>query len=332
MHRKIHQQLLRRQRFVVGAVLLGILLFVLWARARQIPVPVIVGSSVAGVIGALITASYYYKWPWTGLTDAAYPKVDGVEFQRGKTLWDWLQLLIIPSVLAGAALLFNAQSTQTQLEITTDNQREAALQAYIDNMSELLLDGRLRTSEEGSEIRSVARTRTLSTLRQLDGTRKGQVLQFLHESRLIRSPDMIIVLAGADLRDTNLEGADLRGVDLSEADLRGAKFFGAKLRGAKLRGADLSEADLQWADLSEANLTGARLAGADLQWAGIFKADLSMTSIQRANLQEAQLSETDLRGADLQEANLKDAVITLEQLTHAQFLTDAIMPDGSIHP
>ena len=99
-------------------------------------------------------------------------------------MWDWLQLLIIPSVLAAAALLFNAQSTQTQLEITTDNRREAALQAYIDKMSELLLDGKLRTSALRSEIRSVARIRTRSTLRQLDSTRKGQVLQFLQESQI----------------------------------------------------------------------------------------------------------------------------------------------------
>ncbi len=87
-----------------------------------------------------------------------------------------MELLIIPAVLAGAALLFNAESARTQQAIADDNQREAALQAYIDSMSEHLLQDGLRTSPGNAEIRSVARTRTLSTLRQLDEARKGQLV------------------------------------------------------------------------------------------------------------------------------------------------------------
>ena len=54
-------------------------------------------------------------------------------YERGKTLWDWLQLLIIPAVLVGATLLFNMQNTLIQREVTHDSQREAALQAYINS-------------------------------------------------------------------------------------------------------------------------------------------------------------------------------------------------------
>src|SRR5213592_265877 len=54
---------------------------------------------------------------------------------RGKTLWDWLQLLIIPAVLAGGGLWFNQmqknreqqaieQQAKTEREIAEDNQRE----------------------------------------------------------------------------------------------------------------------------------------------------------------------------------------------------------------
>src|SRR5437868_5819370 len=64
---------------------------------------------------------------------------------RGKTLWDWLQLLIIPAVLAIGGYLFNftmtrteqeatKQRDQTERDIASDNQREAALQAYIDKI------------------------------------------------------------------------------------------------------------------------------------------------------------------------------------------------------
>lgn len=91
---------------------------------------------------------------------------------QGKTLWDWLQLLIVPALLAGVALLFSVQSAQTQLRVAQDNQREAALQAYIDRMSEHILNDALRTSAD-AELRSVARTRTLSTLQQLDEAQRA---------------------------------------------------------------------------------------------------------------------------------------------------------------
>ena len=60
-----------------------------------------------------------------------------------------------------------------------DNQRETALQTYIDKMSELLLEKHLRTSQPEEEVRKIARVRTLTVLRGLDANRKGSVLQFL---------------------------------------------------------------------------------------------------------------------------------------------------------
>src|SRR5438128_9059503 len=107
----------------------------------------------------LIILGYIFSWSWTGL--------------HGRTLYDWLQLLIIPVVLAVGGYLFNYTTTkaeqrrtqlqdQTEREIASDNQREATLQAYIDNMSELLLDRKLRESPEDDEVRKIARVRTLT--------------------------------------------------------------------------------------------------------------------------------------------------------------------------
>jgi hypothetical protein len=52
-------------------------------------------------------------------------------------------------------------------------------------MHELILDKRLRKSEEDDEIRNVARARTLAVLRSLDGNRKGHVVRFLCEAGLM---------------------------------------------------------------------------------------------------------------------------------------------------
>lgn len=66
-----------------------------------------------------------------------------------------------------------------------ENQREAALQAYIEKMSTLLLTQNLGDFSEDEEVRKIARGRTLTVLRRLDAERKGRVLRFLHESGLV---------------------------------------------------------------------------------------------------------------------------------------------------
>lgn len=229
-----------------------------------------------------------------------------------KTLWDWLQLLIVPVILAVGATWFNFTQTQVSLQnsqrqhdtdtqISLDHQREEALVTYEKDISDLLLTYQLRSSGDGSEVRSVARARTLSTLQTLDSNRKGFLIQFLSEAGLIKS--RVISLRGANLFKANLWGdnlweADLKNADLWEADLSAANLRGAYLFGAYLRGTNFWEADLRGANLIGANLRGAYFWGADL-WG----------------------------------ANLKDAInTTTEQLEKATSLKDAIMPDGSKHP
>jgi hypothetical protein len=74
---------------------------------------------------------------------------------------------------------------QTERDIVVGNQREIALQDYIDKMSELLLKEHLsELKTEYEEVRKIARVPTLTVLPQLDGRRKRSVLQFLKESGL----------------------------------------------------------------------------------------------------------------------------------------------------
>jgi hypothetical protein len=192
---------------------------------------------------------------WTGFAD--------------KNLWEWLQLLgalAIPVVLAAAGLWFTAQQDQRQQEIEDQRVEEAqkieeqraeserqveeqraqdtALQAYLDQMSSLLLDKDrpLRQSKEGDQVRTLARARTLTLLPRLDGDRKGSVMQFLYESDLLFGT---VDLGGADLSEAYVTDADL-----SDADLRVANLSGADLSNANLSDANLKFADLRYSDLS----------------------------------------------------------------------------------
>jgi uncharacterized protein YjbI with pentapeptide repeats len=192
-----------------------------------------------------------------------------------KTLWNILELLIVPAVLAIGAFYLEEQASNRQEQIADERYKQEqriassryqqeTLKAYFDQMTQLLLEKNLRNSKPESEVRSIARARTLTALRELDETRKGLLLKFLHEAKLISQNKTVVSLSDADL-----SGADLTGANLSHADLTGGKLTGGKLSGAYLSGAYLSYARLRGTDLRGAYLSGAYLRLADLEDANL---------------------------------------------------------------
>lgn len=248
---------------------------------------------------ASFVGGYWLKWGWTGFS--------------AKTEWDWLGVLAIPVVVGWGAVWYTTQQGKVSDRENTDNQRETALQTYIDKISELLLEKDLRESAEGDEVRNIARVRTLTVLPRLNPQRKGMVLQFLYEASLIGKNKHIV-----DLEQANLLEAELYSVNLSGADLRGAFLGGVILYDVNLSGANLSGVSLD-----RAKLVGANLNGADLS-----NTYLGGVNLQFADLKDANLVDADLIGADL--TNAKGT--TDEQLSKVKLLTGAIMPDGTKHP
>lgn len=300
------------------------------------------------LVGVIVLIFAGYKFDWTGFNSYTGPKLDqNQQYRPEKTLWDWLQLLIVPLVLAIGGFWLGQRQKTTEQRSTTDNQRAAALQAYINEMSELLLHEKLRESAEDDEVRTIARVRTLTVLRGLDSNRKASVIQFLHESGLIDKDKHIINLSGADLsgvnlfsanlREANFSGANLNEAALNVADLSGANFSGANLSWANLfranfSGANLNEADLLGADLRKANLNEADLRKARLYEANLRDANLSGADLSGANLCSARLRDADFREANLNETNFREARVTGEQLNQAKSLKGAIISDWLKYP
>jgi uncharacterized protein YjbI with pentapeptide repeats len=263
----------------------------------------------------LFIFGYIFNWSWVGVGQyISPPHPQGSDFQREVTLYDWFQLAIIPAALAGGVWWLNhlqqkrdqelvekrakaerdaaEQRAKNEQKLATDNQREAALQAYIDKMSELLLNGHLaergadgQLKPEHKHVRDVARLRTITVLTQLDARRIGYVFAFLREAELMS--------ATKDDNAISLKNADLHAVNWSQADLRGANLNGVNLSGANLSGA-----------IFFSKIWVPRAFGGTIP----FPTNLA-----------------DLRGADL-----SGAIVTNEQLEAAS-LKDAIMPDGTKH-
>src|SRR5919107_1423917 len=268
-----------------------------WTVGDWIIILLAIAMGMAIVIIA-VCGYVFSEWEWTGLTK---PKL--------RTFWDWLDLLIVPMVIALGGYLFTRSENNRTLEIA-NKQREVdreiaeqrgqddALQAYLDQIGQLLLDKErpLRESKVGDEERTFARARTKEVLWKLSPHRKRNVLQFLYEACLIKRDKKVIDLSGADLRNAYLWKLDLKNADLTGTDIKGAYLSEAKLSGADLRGSMLGRADLR-----EANLVGVDLSNAK-EWTEdqLIAAHLEGATMPNGHTYEDWLKDKEGRGEDME--------------------------------
>ncbi len=235
----------------------------------------------------------------------------------GKSLWDYLDVFVIPtfSALSVALLVFWLEATaRTREKIMTEDRNkqleqersEETVQRYFDRITETLLDDgvaaclladvptrdNMLQAPRMAARRSLVRARTLSALRGLahDGERKGAVIMFLLETGLIEG--LLISLEGAELYGLSLESVDLRSIQLERASLALAR---------------LTEVDLSHSNLSEANM----------MFSNLYKSKFISSILAGCNLNNANLHFTDLRNADLSEASLLGADLTFSNLEGA---------------
>jgi len=294
-----------------------------------------------------------------------------------KTLWEFLDLLIVPLVLAVIGVGFTAQQEARQQQQTEralalqekgaqlqeEEAQNAALQAYLDQMSRLMLEKDLLESEEGDTVFTLAQARTITVLSQLNEEPGKAVSNFLIGSGLLREPFSLLAktdLEGAKLPKVELHGANLAGTQLNRANLAEAELISADFSATEKGGedtnyitADLTRADLTKAALQEANLaectldkvtlTKATLQGADLRSASLQDANLSYAALQGADLSSAEstpnledvplrfleLEATNLTYANLSHAALQDADLSKAVLQNAN-LTDAVLTGANL--
>ncbi|MBN8658321.1 MAG: pentapeptide repeat-containing protein [Anaerolineae bacterium] len=256
--------------------------------------------------------------------------VDWTGFQT-KTLWDWMDLLVIPFVLALGAFFLNRseraveretakQRDNLERQIAKDRQQEAALQAYIDRMSELLLEKKIQGEDDKDEVLKVARIRTVTILRALNVQRNKLVVDFLRDASLVTDENSIF-------NDAKIERVDLSGLDLSyiflkKAVLEGTTFKNSKLSNANLEKADLQECDLTRSNFIHANLQKANLRRTNLRNAFLWFANLQEAVLDEANLQNADLLNAKLQGVNFGNADLRNANFTNADLQSARFYSD----------
>jgi hypothetical protein len=292
---------------VIAVVLLFLLLWIGYTR----------GARISGfgphVVKKIETFEYHGDDEESG---QAQKRSITTETQGARTVWEWLTILTISAVIAGAALIFTTRQVDQQREIQVQQAKDAqelqvqqandaALQAYLEDMGTFVLEKDLRGAGENDDVRLLARARTLAVLDGVSGVRKVRVLEFMFETELLqfRSHDRppVISLKFADLRETRLVKRSI----LSNTDLDRAELMDAKLIDAKLINATLTKADLRGANLSGTDLYGANLSGADLRGAKSWTEEQlrEAESLQGATMPDSQTlkSEDNPDGPTLKE-------------------------------
>lgn len=211
-------------------------------------------------------------------------KPDWMGFGK-KSLWDWLSLLAVPSIIGFATVLINA----SQLDIEQTRQQELSIQRYIDRISELSLDA--RALKNPLQATAIGRAQTAAVLQITDKERTGRVLRFLHEMGLLQK-------YAVSLEDIDLSKAELKGLQLDNMYLEGSNLRGADLENGSFKNVDFEEADLRGADMDDADFSGAGfenalMKGAELDHANLRGADLSLAvGLTQSQLEEACVDET----------------------------------------
>src|SRR5215203_552339 len=273
----------------------------------------------------------------------------------GMMLRGWLPIvgaLLVPFVIALGSWSITwqlekleNQRAETERELAEQRAQDEALQAYLDQMSQLILDRKLLEIEQGNSVHepgdpvhTLAQARTSTAILRLDAEHNESVTHFLITSGLsVRTKDSARLLRGSTLSHAKLSGAHLPNADLGDADLSGADLSNALMVNANLIVADLSGADLSdslldnadlVAHLPNADLSGASLIGADLSEANLRGADLSDADLIGANLSDAVLVNANLSGAVLDNANLSGA----EGITNEELEQQAVSLEGANMP
>jgi uncharacterized protein YjbI with pentapeptide repeats len=154
----------------------------------------------------------------------------------------WRQYVISKDLTIQQNLLTVQQNLITQ---------QQTIDSYFQGISDLVLDDE-GLLEDWPQERALAEGRTAAILSSVDRDGKAKILRFLSSSRLLTPLK----------RDSRLGRAILNGDGgYAEDRVFGVRVIDL---GVMLAGADLSETDLRWTDLSEANLIRVNLNGCDL--------------------------------------------------------------------
>lgn len=257
------------------------------------------------VLLALVGFGIYwgYTAPWTGFAQTGIP--DPNSALPAKRLWDWLELLIVPIVIAIIGTIIGNIQKNSEFRAADEKEKREILQDYYDSILNIILDGKLKKTEaqidpaNENPIQVVIRSKTTTTLEVLDDERKKSVLQFIARAKLINRMNPMILLDELTLNQVNFQQIELISVNLS----------GIEMEQAQLKNAQIFDADLSTANLSAARLLDSRFSYSIFQKTRLAQVNAKNCEFDNCQFLEARLDDARFSNCNFQRANFSGAVL-----------------------
>jgi uncharacterized protein YjbI with pentapeptide repeats len=270
------------------------------------------------------------------------PLNSSIRTTRHRNILGWCKLLfsgLVPVVIGVFTITFSIQQQslsmkqrEQELQNQVDAQQQSLFVTYIDEISHHLLSLSDNNTTQSRLLLHI-RTKTLTTLRNLDVTRKKYIILFLYESQLLRHNSLD--LSGADLNNVQLIGPyKLDYLYLPDVFWSNAVFINCRLTNATFNRSYMDNARFINSTLESAVLADAALDNSDFKRTTVVRANFSGASLVRANFLDAEV----VQGMDFTNADLLDARFTDSQLRGqrasvvAHNFHHARLPNGSFGP
>ncbi len=244
----------------------------------------------------------------------------------GKTLWDILEILVVPVAIALVAIWFQSSERKQEQIIAENRIQEETLRDYFKEMERLFLDYDLRNKipDDESEIFKIANVITVTTLRRLERDRRNTVFQFLRDAYIDRYVLRRAYMEGIDLSGCNLFGINLRLAKLKNSNLSYTRVDETNFEWAELAGCNFTGADILDTSFGDIDMSKAKFDNAELDGCVFSGTNLSNASFVNAKLEWIDIASTKLENTDFTRAKLKDVNFTDEQLAKIKLTKEQI--------
>jgi uncharacterized protein YjbI with pentapeptide repeats len=200
---------------------------------------------------------------------------------------------------------------ETESKVLSDQYRDQVFVTYIKEIGELLKENN-GSLTNNALTHTLARVKTLNTIRQLDGSRQPHVIRFLLEARQLTNTDAFVALdiSTAELIDidfhklrrllfdaVSLVGVFLQNCTFEEMWLSDVDFSSAELNNVKFSSAGLYNVYFSSARLVKVNFSFARLAKVNFFSARLFDVNFSSARLGNINFSSAWLSNVNFSSA-----------------------------------
>ena len=205
-----------------------------------------------------------------------------------------------------------------QNKATSDRYRDEVLLAYIKEIGDLLKENNGSLTQTAL-THTLARAKTLNTIRQLDGPRQVHILRFLYEAKQLISTNESLpldmstaILADIDFRKftpskrikkMSLAGVYLQNCTFAEMQLEEFDFSSAHLSHINFSSTELFHSNFSFAQFDDVTFASAELEHLNFSSTKLDNVNLSFTKLQNTDFSFAHLSDVDSSHSEIYRVN-----------------------------